>query len=73
MDFDDTIKLCTIIKNICNTPDSCIMFGDFNFPGIHWLSGSTTTQSEEAFYKQFKSQHYYNWLILILDLAICSI
>ena len=27
------------------------MFGDFNFPGINWLSGSTTTQSEEAFYK----------------------
>ena len=51
MDFDDTIKLCTIIKNICNSPDSCIMFGDFNFPGINWLSGSTTTQSEEAFYK----------------------
>ena len=35
MDFDDTIKLCTIIKNICNSPDSCIMFGDFNFPGIN--------------------------------------
>ena len=28
MAFDDTIKLCTIIKNICNSPDSCIMFGD---------------------------------------------
>ena len=35
MDFEDTIKLCTIIRNICNSPDSCIMFGDFNFPGIN--------------------------------------
>ena len=50
MAFDDTIKLCTIITNIYNSPDSCIMFGDFNFPGIHWLSESTTKR-EEAFYK----------------------
>ena len=39
----NTIELCDFIFNLLVTSNSCLIYGDFNLPGIDWLAGSGFT------------------------------
>ena len=45
----NTIELCDFISNLLVSSNSCLIYGDFNLPGIYWLVGSRHTRIEKYF------------------------
>ena len=46
----NTIELCDFISSLLVSSNSCLIYGDFNLPGIYWLAGSGHTRIEKYFY-----------------------
>ena len=50
MSLINTIDLCDFISNLLFSSNLCLIYGDFNLPGIDWLAGSGHTRIEKYFY-----------------------
>ena len=50
MSLINTIELCDFISNLLVSSNSCLIYGDFNLPGIDWLAGSGHIRIGKNFY-----------------------
>ena len=75
----DSNILNNSIRNILDNANNYILFGDFNFPGINWSTGQTTTANEYNFYNMLNEVAAVQMIneptteySSLLDLCICS-
>ena len=56
MIFSDTTILCELLGKIVDSVNTSLIFGDFNLPGINWITGTSITQSELFVYNFIQSK-----------------